>query len=223
VSALPSLTALAVVSTVLLAACGDNSASSAADASAAPVSAACTKMRSDHPDLVGRTFTNATNPHTPGYEALDPNDPSKYVGFDIDLGQALGNCLGFKLTQKPVAFPALLPTLQSGQADLVISDIYATSERAKAADFVTYSKVFDGVLVRKGNPKKLTGINTPLCGPTAALNTGFAKVPLVQDLAGTCRPPGHPAPSVQLYDNDAQCIKAILAGRPTRTSTTSTP
>jgi len=112
-----------------------------------------------------------------------------------------------------VAFPALLPTLQSGQADLVISDIYATAERAKAADFVTYSKVFDGILVRKGNPKKLTGINTSLCGSTAALNTGFVEVPLVQKLAGACKAAGRPAPTVQLYDNNAQCIEAILAGR----------
>src|SRR5437588_10109543 len=51
------------------------------------------------------------------------------------------------------AFAALLTTLASGQADIVISDIYATKERAKAADFITYSKGFDGVLVAKGNPK----------------------------------------------------------------------
>jgi polar amino acid transport system substrate-binding protein len=212
---LPPLIALAVASTSLLAACGGNSDASSptSGSSAAPVSPACKKLQSQYPDLVGKTFTNATNPHTPGYEALDPKDPSKYVGFDIDLGQALGDCLGFKLTHKPVAFPALLPTLQSGQADLVISDIYATSERAKAADFVTYSKVFDGILVRKGNPKKLTGINTSLCGATAALNTGFVEVPLVQNLAGACKAAGRPAPAVQLYDNNAQCVQAILAGR----------
>ena len=81
-----------------------------------------------------------------------------------------------------MAFAALLTTLQSGQADIVISDIYATKERAKAADFITYSKVFDGVLVAKGNPKKITGINTSLCGAAAAENTGFVEVPLVQNL-----------------------------------------
>ncbi|WP_208107176.1 transporter substrate-binding domain-containing protein [Halothiobacillus neapolitanus] len=88
---------------------------------------------------------------------MDPKDPSKYIGLDIDLAEALGSCLGFNVSYKPVAFAALLPTLQSGQADLVISDIYATKERAKAADFITYSKVFDGVLVAKGNPKNITG------------------------------------------------------------------
>ena len=75
-------------------------------------------------------------------------------------------------------------TLQSGQADIVISDIYATKEGAKAADFITYSKVFDGVLVAKGNPKGITGINETLCGRTAAENTGYDEVPLIQAGAG---------------------------------------
>ena len=139
--------------------------------------------------------------------------PSKYVGFDIDLGEAIGECLGFKLTYKAVTFAALLTTLSSGQADIVISDIYATEERAKAADFITYSKVFDGVLVAKGNPKKITGINTSLCGAAAAENTGYVEVPLIQALMPQCKAEGKPEPTIQLYDNNANCIQAILAGR----------
>jgi hypothetical protein len=54
----------------------------------------------------------------------------------------------------------------------------ATEERSKAADFITYSKAFDGVLVAKGNPKNINGINTSMCGATAAENTGFVEVPL---------------------------------------------
>lgn len=176
-------------------------------------SAACLALQAKYPMLKGKTLVDALNPHTPGYEALDPNDPSHYIGFDVDLAEALGECLGFKLAYKPVAFAALLPTLQSGQADLVISDIYATHERAKAADFVTYSKVFDGVLVVKDNPKHITGINTTLCGDTAAENTGFVEVPLVQNLAPECKTAGKREPSLQLYDNNADCIQAILAGR----------
>jgi polar amino acid transport system substrate-binding protein len=179
----------------------------------AALSKACAALQAKFPELKGKTLVDAINPHTPGYESLDPKDPSKYIGFDIDLAEELGRCLGFKVTYKPVAFAALIPTLQSGQADLVISDIYATEERAKAVDFVTYSKVYDGVLVAKGNPKKITGINTSMCGATAAENTGFVEVPLVQNLAEPCKAAGKPAPTLQLYNNNADCIQAILAGR----------
>jgi polar amino acid transport system substrate-binding protein len=175
--------------------------------------AACSALQAKYPDWKGKTLVNAINPHTPGYEAIDPNDPEKYVGFDIDLGEAIGDCLGFKLTYKPVVFAALMTTLQSGQADIVISDIYATKERAKAGDFITYSKVFDGVLVAKGNPKGIHGIDMTLCGAAAAENTGFVEVPLVQAMVEPCKKAGKPEPTLQLYDNNADCIQAILAGR----------
>ncbi|MEA3117277.1 MAG: polar amino acid transport system substrate-binding protein [Paraburkholderia sp.] len=175
--------------------------------------AECKALQAKYPQFKGKTLVNAINPHTPGYEALDPTDPSKYVGFDVDLGETIASCLGFTMTYKPVTFAALLTTLQSGQADIVISDIYATEERAKAADFITYSKVFDGVLVAKGNPKKISGINPTLCGTAAAENTGYVEVPLIQNLASTCKAAGKQEAQIQLYDNNANCIQAILAGR----------
>ncbi len=184
-----------------------------AEPAAAAAPAACAGLQTKYPALKGKTLVNAINPHTPGYEALDPKDPSKYIGFDIDLGEAIGDCLGFKLTYKSVTFAALLTTLQAGQADIVISDIYATKDRAKAADFITYLKVFDGVLVAKGNPKKITGIDTSLCGAVAAENTGYVEVPLIQALEAECKAAGKPAPEIQLYDNNANCIQAILSGR----------
>ena len=69
------------------------------------------------------------------------------------------------------------------------------------------------MLVAKGNPKGITGINTSICGTAAAENTGFVEVPLVQALAPACKKAGKPAPALQLYDNNADCIQAILAGR----------
>ena len=194
-----------------LIAVGALAAASLSAQAAAP--AACTALQEKYPDWKGKTLVNAINPHTPGYETIDPKDPNKYIGFDIDLGEAIGDCLGFKLTYKPVTFAALLTTLAAGQADIVISDIYATKERAKAADFITYSKVFDGVLVAKGNPKGINGINMSMCGAAAAENTGYVEVPLIQALMPECKKAGKPEPTVQLYDNNANCIQAILAGR----------
>jgi polar amino acid transport system substrate-binding protein len=196
----------ALVAFLLAAVWAPTSASAAAPAG-------CAALQVKYPQFKGKQLVNAINPHTPGYEAIDPKDPNKYVGFDIDLGEAIGECLGFTLSYKPVTFAALLTTLASGQADIVISDIYATEERAKAADFITYSKVFDGVLVAKGNPKKITGINISMCGAAAAENTGFVEVPLVQALIPECKAAGKPEPTLQLYDNNANCIQAILAGR----------
>src|ERR1700748_2462272 len=64
--------------------------------------AACAALAEKYPDWKGKTLVNAINPHTPGYEAIDPKDPNKYIGFDIDLGEEIGECLGFKVTYKAV-------------------------------------------------------------------------------------------------------------------------
>lgn len=199
---------------IALSGCGSSS-SAASKAPAGTTSAikGCGPLQKIDPSLKGRTLVDAITPFTPGYEAADPSNPGKYVGFDIDLITNLGKCLGFSVTYKSVAFSALLPTLQSGQANVVVSDIYATKQRAKAANFITYLRVHDGVLVKKGDPKHLTGINTSLCGATAAENTGFVEVPLVQAEGSACRAEGKPAPKLLLFSNNADCIQAVLAGR----------
>ena len=209
----PRVFSLPAIGTALLGLCLAAATPQKATAADLGASAACKALQAKYPQFKGKTLVDAINPHTPGYEALDPQDPTKYVGFDIDLVNALGECLGFKPSFKPVTFAALLTTLSSGQADIVISDIYATSERAKAADFITYSKVFDGVLVAKNNPKQLTGINPSMCGAAAAENTGYVEVPLLQALAEPCKAGGKAAPTIQLYDNNADCIQALLNGR----------
>ncbi|GAB3600634.1 ABC transporter substrate-binding protein [Microbacterium tumbae] len=177
-------------------------------------SAACVQLREEHPDIVGTTMTNALNPYTPGYETIDPENPDEYIGFDIDLGDAVGACLGFDVDYVPVGFAELIPTVASGQADWIVSNLYATEERAQGGvDFVSYSKVFDGILVETGNPEQITGIDTSLCGLTVALNKGYVEVPLVEDVAPDCEAEGLDAPVVSLFDSSADCVQAILAGR----------
>ncbi|MHB1608509.1 MAG: ABC transporter substrate-binding protein [Acidiferrobacter thiooxydans] len=181
--------------------------------SAASLASVCNALQHKYPEFRGKTLTQALTPYTPGYESLNPKNPTQYMGFDIDLAKSIGDCLGFKIRYKPVAFDALLPTLQAGRASFVMSDIYATKERARAANFITYAKVFDGTLVAKGNPLKITGINTSLCGHTVAENTGFVEVPLVQGVAKKCVAVKKPAPRILLFDNNADCFESLLTGR----------
>ena len=177
-------------------------------------SAECAALREAYPDLVGTTKTNAINPHTPGYEVINPDAPDEYMGFDIDLGEAIGACLGFDVDYVAVGFSELIPTAASGQADWILSNLYATQERAAGGvDFISYSKVFDGVLVATGNPQGITGIDTSLCGLTVALNKGYVEVPLVEAVGPECEAEGLPAPTVSLFDSSADCVQAILAGR----------
>src|SRR5258708_36692062 len=125
--------------------------------------AGCAALQAKYPGLKGKQLVNAINPHTPGYEASHPKDPNKYVGFDIDLGEQIGELLGFTLSYKALTFAPLLAPLSSGQAAIVISDIYTTEEHPKRADFITRSKVFNCVLLANNNPQHITGSNISIC------------------------------------------------------------
>lgn len=212
--ALAALLALGACSSTSASADGTAAEKSSSDWSALADSTACADLRSAHPKLVGTTKTNALNPHTPGYEVVDPESPDQYIGFDIDLGEAIGACLGFSVDYVPVGFSELIPTVSSGRADWIVSNLYATQERAEGGvDFVSYSKVFDGILVAAGNPNTITGIDTSLCGLTVALNKGYVEVPLVEGVGPACEAAGKAAPTVSLFDSSADCVQAILAGR----------
>ena len=187
---------------------------------AAPLSAqaaapaACAALQEKYPDWKGKTLVNAINPHTPGYETIDPKDPSKYVGFDIDLGEAIGECLGFKLTYKPVTFAALLTTLAARTGrhrDLRHLRHQGTRQGGRL------HHLFEGVRRRAGRQGQSEGHQRHQhldvrrgCGREHRLCRGAAD-PGAD--ARNARRPARPSRRIQLYDNNANCIQAILAGR----------
>ena len=95
-----------------------------------------------------------------------------------------------------VGFSELIPTVASGQADWIISNLYATEERAAGGvDFVNYSKVFDGVLVATGNPKGITGHRHLALRPHRRAEQGIRRGTAGGGTsAPTARPPALPLP-----------------------------
>jgi polar amino acid transport system substrate-binding protein len=56
-------------------------------------------------------------------------------GFDVDLAGRLAEALGVELEVRDMAWAALIPSLQDGRVDVVISGMTATLERARAIAF----------------------------------------------------------------------------------------
>ncbi|MEG2828637.1 MAG: glutamine ABC transporter substrate-binding protein [Edwardsiella sp. (in: enterobacteria)] len=59
----------------------------------------------------------------------------KYVGFDIDLWDAIAKQLHLSYTLKPMDFSGIIPALQTRNVDLALAGISITEERKKAIDF----------------------------------------------------------------------------------------
>ena len=60
----------------------------------------------------------------------------KIIGFDADLAAAFAKSMGVKLTMVPMQFSDLLPALERGEVDMVLSGLTMTPERNLHVAFV---------------------------------------------------------------------------------------
>lgn len=78
---------------------------------------------------------------TVGMTAAQPpfnvkNRDGKTIGLDVDLAQLLANSMGVELEIKEMAFAKLLPALEDGDIDMVMSGMTATLQRNTRVPFV---------------------------------------------------------------------------------------
>lgn len=100
----------------------------------------------------------ATSPDYPPFEFMvSENGKSKIVGADIDLAQKIADKLGVELELKAIDFDALVPALQAGKVDMVITGMTPNEKRKKAVDFSDiYFKGENAVIVNAKDAGKFT-------------------------------------------------------------------
>lgn len=67
------------------------------------------------------------------YVFPDPEDPSRLIGFEVDLAKALARELGKTAKQFQTDWSSLIPALQRGDFDIALNGIEWTEERAREA------------------------------------------------------------------------------------------
>lgn len=83
------------------------------------------------------------------------NGEDEIVGFDIEIAKEIAADLGAELVIEDMGFDGLLPALQSGRVDLVISGMTPTDERKKSIDFSdTYYKSKQVIMIRTEDTDK---------------------------------------------------------------------
>jgi polar amino acid transport system substrate-binding protein len=76
----------------------------------------------------------------------------QYEGVDIEIAQRIADELGVDLKIKPLGWDAVLAAAQTGQADISISSITITPERAESVDFSDpYYMANQAILVKTGS------------------------------------------------------------------------
>jgi len=176
-------TALGLAATLALSACsatGDPApTNSAPTANVDPVASAALPAAFKKAGIINV----ASDIPFPPMEMFDANQ--NLTGFDFDLAQALGARLGVKMELQTQAFDSIIPSLQSGKHDVIMSGMNDTPERQKTLDFVAYLHAGFSILVMAGNPEKITTV-LDLCGRDVAVQKATVQAEILHGYDDKC-------------------------------------
>jgi polar amino acid transport system substrate-binding protein len=219
-------TAAALGITLLLSACSSSSTPSAdagttsaagttaaaAGSSSGAVPAGCAAVQAKYPSVAGKKISVGIAPTIPGYETIDANNPDKLVGFDVDLLAAVSSCAGYTTSFAKADFQTLVPSLQAGRIQMVMSNLIASAARADVVNFVIYQKDEEALIVAKGNPKNIKEV-TDLCGKRLAVFPGTVQAGAAETQSKACTDAGKPAININTYTDFNGCLQGVLNGR----------
>lgn len=94
----------------------------------------------------------------------------KYVGFDIDLWDAIAQEIGVTYELRPMDFAGIIPALQTGQVDVALAGITIKPERQEVIDF-SDGYYDSGLLLMVPTDSAITGY-ADLAGKTLSVKTG---------------------------------------------------
>jgi len=110
-------------------------------------------------------------------------DDGKVVGFDIDLARFMASGMDVKLNIKTMPFDELLPALEKGDVDMVISNVTINPERNMSVAFVgPYMTSGKCVITKReglARAEEATDLNTPntrLAALKGSTSAEFVKV-----------------------------------------------
>lgn len=104
-----------------------------------------------------------TSPDWPPYEfpIVGDDGKEKIVGFDIMIAEEIAKDIGVPLEIMPMDFDGLIPALQVGTVDIVLSGMTATDERKQSVNFSkNYYLADQKVVVRKSEVAQFTDLNS---------------------------------------------------------------
>ena len=134
------------------------------------------------------------------------DDEGDWIGFDIDLAEAMAERLGLELELVPVDGTTRISFLQEGQVDMSVASMNHTLSREEAIDFsITYFWDNQSFLVRTGSFETIED----LVGETVGANAGSSTIDswgsFVAELGGE-------APEFVEFDDKLAAMQALRDG-----------
>ncbi len=135
------------------------------------------------------------------------NEKGEPVGFDVDIARLAAEELGVELEIKDMKFSGLIPALQGGKVDMIISGMTRTLTRAKSVTFT--DPYFETGLCVLLSQKKAQGVNEvkDLNAPDRII---AVKLGTTGDLITAKL---FPKAQVNRYKDETACVREVVTGR----------
>lgn len=146
----------------------------------------------------------------PPWAFVDPQT-TEATGIEIEMSDALAAIMGVKAEHKNIQFDGLIPAIQAGQCDAIISTLINKPERREVLDFVDYANQGNAVIVPSKSDifvQDLTGLS----GKKVVVQTGSQ---VEQDLITaneTIASQGKPPMQIVGLPNNTDAMQQLFAG-----------
>lgn len=120
---------------------------------------------------------------TGNYRPFEYHDEktNKVIGYDIDVAEAIAKKIGVPLEVREMQFTSLIPSVQNGQADLVIAAMYITDARKEVVDFADPYMDTGMVLVVRSETNDILSTGD-LNGKVVGVKTGATSEKIANEL-----------------------------------------
>ncbi len=193
-------------------------ASTTASASPASTSAAPSTAPSAAPSpaVVPPAIQNAgklvfcSDISSPPIEFMDANNQP--TGSDIALGNAIAAQLGLQATWSNIPFSGLIPALQAGNCDAILSQLFDKPARREVINLVDYMNSSQSILVASGNPKHIQSLSD-LSGLKVAVEDGTTIQSLLTTQNNTFKAANKPLISIVVFPKDTDALQQLQIGQ----------
>lgn len=139
-------------------------------------------------------------------------DNKTVLGFDADLGKALGEVLGVTFDFQNTNFDGIIGGLEAGRYDLALTSMNDKKERQATVTFIDYLSSGITFMVPEGNPKNVQE-KLDLCGLSAAVEKSTAGDFTVDAVNDECAAEGEKPVNKLPFPDQTSAVQALQSGR----------
>jgi polar amino acid transport system substrate-binding protein len=147
-----------------------------------------------------------------GYPPMESLQGSKPIGADIDIGHAIAKSMSVEANYRNVGFDGIIAALRARKCDAILSGMTDTARRRKQVDFADYLIVGMSLMVKKGNPKHITGLAS-LSGLRVAVQVGTTEKDALEAVNKRLAKQHRKPVVVKLFQKDSDAAAALVTGK----------